>query len=301
LSWNVPASDGGSSITSYDIYRGTAAGGESATPIATNVSGTSFTDTGLTNGTTYYYTVAAMNVPGVSPQSAEVSATPHAVVPSLPTGLVASGDIGQVTLSWSVPASDGGSSISGYDIYRGTAAGGESATPIATTDASGTSFTDTGLTNGSTYYYTVAAVNAVGVSQQSAEASATPSSTAVPPLTEVPAIPGTSISPSNPSALFPTVSPGAGNGSVGLPPARSHSPVHAADVSSIVPIDTRLLGAQIVGLAVLVGAVTIAIARLSLRRRLPALVDGPVTPAGAGTPSASAPTTPSPTVTPEMP
>ena len=64
VSWSVPASNGGSAITGYDVYRGTSAGGESATPVATNVTGTSFTDTGLVNGTTYYYTVAAVNAAG---------------------------------------------------------------------------------------------------------------------------------------------------------------------------------------------------------------------------------------------
>ena len=91
----------------------------------------------------------------------------------------------------------------------------------------------------------------------------------VPPLFELPPIPGTSVSPVNPSDLFPTVSPSPGNGGIGLPGARSRSGVHAAAVSSTVPIDTRLIGAQLVGLAVLAGAVTIAIMRMSLRRRAP--------------------------------
>ena len=173
LSWSAPASNGGAAVTGYDVYRGTSAGGESATPVATNVTGTSFTDTGLVNGTTYYYTVAAVNAAGLSPQSGEASATPRATAPSAPLAVVASGGNSSVTVSWSVPASNGGSAVTGYDVYRGTSAGGESATPVAT-NVAGTSFTDTGLVNGTTYYYTVAAVNAAGLSPQSNEASATP-------------------------------------------------------------------------------------------------------------------------------
>jgi fibronectin type 3 domain-containing protein len=180
LSWTAPASNGGSAITGYNVYRGTSPGGESSTPLATNVSATSFTDVTANNGSTYYYTVAAVNAVGVSPQSNEASATPQATVPSAPASLVASGANGQVALSWAVPASDGGSPITGYNVYRGTSPGGESATPVATNVPSN-SFTDTSATNGTTYYYTVAAVNAVGVSLKSAEASATPNQPAMAP------------------------------------------------------------------------------------------------------------------------
>ena len=180
LSWTAPASNGGSAITGYNVYRGTSPGGESATPLATNVAATSFTDATANNGSTYYYKVAAVNVVGVSPQSNEASATPQATVPSAPASLVASGANGRVALSWAVPASDGGSPITGYNVYRGTSPGGESATPVATSVPSN-SFTDTSVTNGTTYYYTVAAVNAVGVSLKSAEASATPNQPATAP------------------------------------------------------------------------------------------------------------------------
>jgi hypothetical protein len=91
----------------------------------------------------------------------------------------------------------------------------------------------------------------------------------VPPLVGLPSIPGTGVSAVNPSQLFPTVSPSPGTGNLRLPGTRSRSAVHAATVSSTVPIDARLIGAQLIGLVVLVGAVTIAIVRMSLRRRLP--------------------------------
>ncbi len=61
---------------SYNIYRGTVSGGESATPIATGIAGASYTDTGCANNIAYYYKVAAVNSAGISPLSSEVSAVP---------------------------------------------------------------------------------------------------------------------------------------------------------------------------------------------------------------------------------
>jgi len=72
LSWTA-----GSGATAYNVYRGTSAGGESTTPVATNVGGTSYTDGGLTNGTPYYYKVKSVNSTGTSGLSNELSATPQ--------------------------------------------------------------------------------------------------------------------------------------------------------------------------------------------------------------------------------
>jgi fibronectin type 3 domain-containing protein len=157
-----------SGATSYNVYRGTSSGGESATAIATGVATTNLTDTTAANGTTYYYKVAAVNIAGTSAQSNEASATPTLPPPLAPTGLTAAPGNAQVSLSWS--ASSGAAS---YKVYRGTTAGGESATAIAT-GVTSAFYTDTGLTNGTTYYYKVAAVNSAGTSPQSGEASATP-------------------------------------------------------------------------------------------------------------------------------
>lgn len=79
LSWNPPANDGGSAITSYSIYRGTTPGGESTIfPTgSTNGLTSTFTDSPITNGITYYYIVKASNSVGQSPASNEVSATPQ--------------------------------------------------------------------------------------------------------------------------------------------------------------------------------------------------------------------------------
>jgi hypothetical protein len=337
LSW--VASSGAST---YSVYRGTSAGGESTTAIASGITATSYSNTGLTNGTQYYYKVAAVNAGGTSPLSAEASATPEPPQPAAPTGLTAGslttdipvndpsfeglacgttpGAIAQncVPTGWSVTGtadatlppigawdgipdgsqvawSNGGtltqilsttvapgttytlsvwvserknpantfspdiqllagstplitwttsapggalptkngdgtytwvdwtgtytspnsgsvigqaleislgadsaqsdfddvtltatpnantvalswtasSGATSYNVYRGTSAGGESATAIAT-DITATSCSNTGLVNGTQYYYKVAAVNAGGTSPLSAEASATP-------------------------------------------------------------------------------------------------------------------------------
>ena len=93
-------------------------------------------------------------------------------VPDAPTGLVATRGNETVTLSWSAPTYDGGSQITGYNVYRGTTPGGEGSTPIATSES--IIITDTAVTNGITYYYTVRAVNAIGPGIASSEASATP-------------------------------------------------------------------------------------------------------------------------------
>jgi hypothetical protein len=73
LTWAASAG-----ATSYNIYRSTTPGGEGGTPYQTGITATSFTDTGVSNGTTYYYQVTAVSSGGESARSAEVSATPEA-------------------------------------------------------------------------------------------------------------------------------------------------------------------------------------------------------------------------------
>ena len=83
LTWTASAG-----AASYNIYRGTASGGESATPIQTGVTTTSYTDMGLNNGTTYYYQITAVDPSSVSPpnpggesaRSSEAFATPQVVI-----------------------------------------------------------------------------------------------------------------------------------------------------------------------------------------------------------------------------
>src|SRR5438093_9923924 len=176
LTWQAPSSNGGSAITGYKIYRSTSSGTETGYVSLGNV--TSYTNTGLTNGITYFYKVRAVNSVGISPLSNETSATPIGT-PFTPLNLQATGGTGKIILTWQAPSSNGGSAITGYKIYRSTSSGTETGYVSL---GNVTSYTNTGLTNGITYFYKVRAVNSVGISPLSNETSATPIGTPFTPL-----------------------------------------------------------------------------------------------------------------------
>jgi fibronectin type 3 domain-containing protein len=161
-----------SGATGYYVKRSTTTGGP-YTQIATQV-GTNDTDTGLTNGTKYFYVVSAYNSAGQSGNSAEVNATPVLPPPATPTGLAATAGNAQVSLTWTAS-----SAATSYHVKRSTSSGAE--TQIAA--PSSTSYTDGGLTNGAKYFYVVSAVNSGGESANSAEVSAAPVAPVNPPAT----------------------------------------------------------------------------------------------------------------------
>ncbi|GFN33018.1 extracellular catalytic domain type 1 short-chain-length polyhydroxyalkanoate depolymerase [Paenibacillus xylaniclasticus] len=165
LNWSAS-----SGATSYIVKRAVTSGGPYTT-VATGVTATSYTNTGLTNGTTYYYVVSASNSAGESANSNQASATPtsstQVQAPAAPTGLTATAGNAQVALSWN--ASSGATS---YTVKRAATSGGPY-TDVAT-GITATSYTNTDLTNGTTYYYVVSASNAAGQSANSSQASAVP-------------------------------------------------------------------------------------------------------------------------------
>ncbi len=78
LGWQVPADDGGAAITGYKIFRARSAGAvRFYTTVACTSSTCTFTNRHTRVGTTYFYTVAAVNAEGTGPASAEVSARAH--------------------------------------------------------------------------------------------------------------------------------------------------------------------------------------------------------------------------------
>jgi fibronectin type 3 domain-containing protein len=171
LNWTVQVNVPGTSpVSGYRIYRGTASGKEVFLVSVTETT-TSYTDAAVADGTTYYYEVSAVSAAGDSPMSAEAVAQ-RGTPPSAPTRLTATAGKAQVGLAWGAPSSNGGSPVTGYDIYRGTASGGE--TFLASVGASTTSYTDAGVARRTRYYYRITALNSLGESAASAEVSAVP-------------------------------------------------------------------------------------------------------------------------------
>jgi len=150
--------------TGYNISRSLQSIGP-YNPVAYSVTGASFTDTGLTNGVTYYYIVTAANQVGESLPSAEVSATPYL---SPPGGLSAVAGYNFVNLSW--VTSVGAAS---YNVLRSTVSGGSYS--IIVSNVTATTYQDAAVTFGVTYYYVITAKAPDGTSfGMSSEVSATP-------------------------------------------------------------------------------------------------------------------------------
>ena len=164
LSWTAVTE-----ASSYNIYWSTTSGVTTST--GTRIAGVSspYVQTGLGAGTTYFYIVTAVNGAGESGPSVQASATTNAptTVPAAPTGLAASGGVKQVTLSWAAV-----SGATSYNVYWSATSGVTTATGTKVADAT-SPYVQTGLTDGTAYFFIVTAANAVGESAASAQATAT--------------------------------------------------------------------------------------------------------------------------------
>ena len=162
LRWNAPQSNGGDAIEEYQYQQKTGNGAfGSWTPITgSNANTTEHTVTGLTNGTSYSFKVRAKNTPGEGPGSNEVTAVPR-TVPTTPQNFAATAGNGRVQLDWTTPSSDGGLPINRYQ-YRYKAGTGSFTTwaNVPGSNVNTTTYTVTGLTNGTIHTFEVRAATA---------------------------------------------------------------------------------------------------------------------------------------------
>ena len=177
LIWKAPASDGGAAITGYKIEVSPDGTSNWTDRVAnTNSADTTYEHTGLAGGTTRHYRVSAINSVGTSTTSNVDSATTNTAntAPGAPTGLTATAS-GSTTinLSWTAPASTGGSAITGYKIEVSPDGTSNWTGRVANTNSADTTYEHTGLAGGTTRHYRVSAINSVGTSTPSDVANAT--------------------------------------------------------------------------------------------------------------------------------
>ena len=157
--------------TTYNLYRATSSSGSSATLVQSRLGGCT-TVSGLTNGSTYYFYVTAVNAGGESPPSSVVTValppTPVSVPPA-PVGLSGHPGNGLAEVCWNRTAN-----AYSYKVYRVTGPGGASPS-LAQSGIVGGCATISPLTNGTTYYFEVTGVNSVGESSPSSVVAIKPS------------------------------------------------------------------------------------------------------------------------------
>ena len=173
LTWTRPGHDGGRPITGYRIeVSSTGFSGWTALEANTGSTGTRYTHSSLTPGTSRHYRVAAINSLGTGAFSNVATGTTNAAAPSAPRSLRARADgPNSVTLNWDPPLNTGGAPVIGYRIWRSGSAQGAFIVIQDNTGKTTTTFQDTNLLPATTYRYQVAAINRVGAGQRSPAAS----------------------------------------------------------------------------------------------------------------------------------
>ena len=164
LLWSAPAQNGGSAITDY-VIEYSADGGTSWTTFDDGTStSTTSTVSGLTNSTTYQFRVSASNTLGTGASSSVVIAVPWAAeLPSAPLAVtVGTVDLNSISLTWSVPATNGGATVTDY-VIEYSSNNGSSWSIFVDTVTTLRAVTVTELVSGTPYIFRVSAKNSAGV------------------------------------------------------------------------------------------------------------------------------------------
>lgn len=156
LDWDPPHHDGGSPIAYYKVYR-------DGTWIA-DTPDTGYLDTGLGDGETHHYSIAAVNEDGETSEPCDLESATTYDLPGEPRDLTAEGGIGRISLAWDPPADDGGTNVTAYHVYA-------DGSHVATVED--LSYVHDGLGDGKTHSYRVSAENLVGEGPLSTATSAT--------------------------------------------------------------------------------------------------------------------------------
>jgi titin len=159
IDWKSPKADGGSHIIDHRVFRRTSTG--EFEQIGSVPEGTlTYNDTLIEAGETYTYAVRSANRMGTSIFSDKVTVA-ALMIPGEPDVISLKPGEGTVEISWSEPAGNGGSPITGYRIER-KGPSSEEALTIAEVGQSVRSYKDEDVVNGGSYSYAVIAVNALG-------------------------------------------------------------------------------------------------------------------------------------------
>jgi hypothetical protein len=243
VSWDPPTSDGGETIESYtvtsnqviaqaSVFSRSADRSAQGISVADVDPGTCVTTTtsclvtGLTTGATYTFAVMAKNVNGNGPVSVATSAVTILVAPNAPTAVTAVAGVNSASVSWSAPAVDGGSAITGYRVTSSP-----DGLTCLTENALTLSCYVTGLTSGTDYTFTVVAINAIGSSVASVVSNSinpiAPATTTTLPAVTTTTVPSESTTVPSVSTTVPAVT-------TTLPAATTTVP----SVSTTVPAST---------------------------------------------------------------
>jgi len=245
LAWTAPTVVGGSAISGYRIEYA-ADGGISWGDLVASTGSTStgYSIAGLLNGFPYHFRISALNQQGTGPASTVAWATPDRL-PAMPTAVTGTFGDSQAVITWSPPAANGGTAITGYlVVWSGSIALGQVSGSASLAPAT-TSYTAVGLTNGASYTFTVAGVNAGGTGTASGAVvvrpsapttttttpttvapttTAAPATTTVPAATAVPVVTTTTVAPPTTAAPATTRPPATPTGTTVAPTTSSAIP-----------------------------------------------------------------------------